>query len=119
MKHADNVLKGFATSISTVFVTVACALIPAFSFSPTPAFVLGAIMVLGSAYSYGRTVLITNSSSSSNNNSPAAPAEGLKPKYPSDTMVGWVGKVVPDLMALMRALAAVLVVLDLSVWLLQ
>ena len=105
MKYADNVLKGFATSISTVIITAVCILIPAFSFSPTPAFVLGAIMVLGSAYSYGRTI-----------GSSAEPSAGRKSLKASagTPMAGCVDGMPPGLM---RLLAAGVIAVNLVVWL--
>jgi len=105
MKYADNVLKGFATSISTVIITTVCILIPAFSFSPTPAFALGAMLVLGSAYFYGRTI--------GSSAEPSARQKSLKATA-GTTMAGCVDSV-PS--GLMRLLAAVLIAVNLVVWL--
>ena len=108
MKYADNVLKGFATSISTVIITTVCILIPAFSFNPTPAFVLGTVLVLGSAYSYGRTI-----------GGSAEPSAGQTSPKPSSgtTMAGCVNSMPPGLMAVVRLLAAVVIVVNLVLWL--
>ena len=46
MRYADNVIKGFATSISIVLSSVLSALIPAFDFTPTAAFVAGSALVI-------------------------------------------------------------------------
>jgi UDP-sugar transporter A1/2/3 len=50
VKYADNILKGFATSIATVFSTVASVIW--FDFQVSPLFLIGAVLVLGSAYMY-------------------------------------------------------------------
>ena len=46
MRYADNVIKGFATSISIVLSSALSALIPAFDFTPTAAFVAGSALVI-------------------------------------------------------------------------
>ena len=46
MRYADNVIKGFATSISIVLSSFLSALIPAFDFTPTAAFVAGSALVI-------------------------------------------------------------------------
>lgn len=50
VKYADNILKGFATSLATVLSTV-CSVIW-FDFKVTPIFSVGAVFVLGSAFLY-------------------------------------------------------------------
>jgi len=50
VKYADNILKGFATSVATVFSTVASVLW--FDFHVSAMFAVGAVLVLGSAYMY-------------------------------------------------------------------
>lgn len=46
MKYADNVVKGFATSLSIVLSSLASAFIPAFDFQPTVYFVAGSTLVV-------------------------------------------------------------------------
>ena len=46
MKYADNVVKGFATSLSIVLSSLASAFIPAFDFQPTAYFVAGSTLVI-------------------------------------------------------------------------
>jgi len=50
VKYADNILKGFATSLSTVVSTVVSMYL--FYFQVTPLFAFGAALVLGSAFMY-------------------------------------------------------------------
>uniref|UniRef100_A0A8C3SN02 Solute carrier family 35 member A2 n=1 Tax=Chelydra serpentina TaxID=8475 RepID=A0A8C3SN02_CHESE len=50
VKYADNILKGFATSLSIVASTVASMQL--FGFRPQPPFVLGAGLVIGAVYMY-------------------------------------------------------------------
>jgi UDP-sugar transporter A1/2/3 len=53
VKYADNILKGFAASISAVVVTVISMLVPAFKFVPEPTFFVGGAVVFVAAYVYG------------------------------------------------------------------
>jgi len=46
MKYADNVIKGFATSLSIILSSGLSWFIPAFDFSPTTAFVAGSTLVI-------------------------------------------------------------------------
>lgn len=46
MKYADNVVKGFATSLSIVLSSLASAFIPAFNFQPSLTFVGGSTLVI-------------------------------------------------------------------------
>ena len=46
MKYADNVIKGFATSLSIVISSVLSWFIPAFNFEPTLAFAAGSTLVI-------------------------------------------------------------------------
>ena len=50
MKYADNVVKGFATSLSIILSSALSWFIPAFDFAPSPAFVAGSTspLVVGS-----------------------------------------------------------------------
>jgi len=50
VKYADNILKGFATSLSTVLSTVVS--VSLFGFVVSPLFLAGAVLVLGSAFLY-------------------------------------------------------------------
>lgn len=54
MKYADNVIKGFATSLSIVLSSVVSYFIPAFGFSLRPAFVLGSSLVIGATILYSK-----------------------------------------------------------------
>ncbi|KAK9759138.1 hypothetical protein K7432_017815 [Basidiobolus ranarum] len=51
VKYADNILKGFATSISIVLSSVISIFL--FDFQMTPTFVIGATLVIYSSYLYG------------------------------------------------------------------
>ena len=53
IKHADNILKGFATALATVWATLAS--VPLFGFSLGPGFIVGMGAVLGSTLLYGGT----------------------------------------------------------------
>jgi len=46
MRYADNVVKGFATSLSIVLSSLVSWFIPAFNFAPTPSFVSGSTLVI-------------------------------------------------------------------------
>ncbi|KAJ2779495.1 UDP-galactose transporter Gms1 [Coemansia javaensis] len=52
VKYADNILKGFATSISIVLSCLASVWL--FDFRITPAFLLGTVLVLYASYAYGK-----------------------------------------------------------------
>ncbi|KAL7410002.1 nucleotide-sugar transporter-domain-containing protein [Mrakia frigida] len=52
IKFADNILKGFATSLSVLIAFVAGVVI--FGYVTTPGFVLGGVMVLGATWMYNR-----------------------------------------------------------------
>ncbi|KAF8578235.1 hypothetical protein K439DRAFT_1395723 [Ramaria rubella] len=52
IKHADNILKGFATSLSIVISFIASVIL--FDFAVTPAFVVGASVVLSSTWMYNQ-----------------------------------------------------------------
>ncbi|KAG1220626.1 hypothetical protein G6F68_021147 [Rhizopus microsporus] len=51
VKYADNILKGFATSISIILSSIVSAWLFSFAFSGT--FILGAAMVIYATYLYG------------------------------------------------------------------
>lgn len=53
VKYTDNIMKGFAASISAVLSTVISMNVPAFGFRPQPSFFFGAAIVFTSAYVYG------------------------------------------------------------------
>jgi len=63
VKYADNILKGFATSIATVLSTIAS--IWWFGFEVTPLFFSGAVLVLGSAYLYNLADIAATSAAAS------------------------------------------------------
>mmetsp|Transcript_55431 Transcript_55431/g.123908 ORF Transcript_55431/g.123908 Transcript_55431/m.123908 type:complete len:330 (-) Transcript_55431:166-1155(-) len=52
MKHADNVAKGFATSLSILISSVASYFIPAFDFEPSFSFICGSALVITSTILY-------------------------------------------------------------------
>ena len=52
MKYADNIIKGFATSISIIVTSVICIFIPAFQFNPTPLFLFGTFIVMTACCMY-------------------------------------------------------------------
>ena len=54
IKHADNILKGFATALATVWATVATVFL--FGFTLGGEFVIGMLLVLGATLLYGGTV---------------------------------------------------------------
>ena len=51
VKYADNILKGFATSLSIIISCIAAVFL--FSFQLTPTFALGAVIVMVAIYLYG------------------------------------------------------------------
>lgn len=52
VKYADNILKGFATSLSIILSSVASIYL--FDFKATPGFILGCSIVLYSTHLYGK-----------------------------------------------------------------
>ncbi|ORX85628.1 nucleotide-sugar transporter [Basidiobolus meristosporus CBS 931.73] len=52
VKYADNILKGFATSLSIIISSVVSFYL--FNFYPSPQFALGALIVITSTFLYGR-----------------------------------------------------------------
>jgi len=52
MKYADNVVKGFATSLSIVLSSAVSLFIPSFHFSLTPTFVAGSSLVIAATILY-------------------------------------------------------------------
>ncbi|ORY05521.1 nucleotide-sugar transporter [Basidiobolus meristosporus CBS 931.73] len=52
VKYADNILKGFATSLSIIISSVISFYL--FNFHPSPQFALGALIVITSTFMYGR-----------------------------------------------------------------
>ena len=52
MRYADNVIKGFATSLSIILSSVFSSFIPAFDFSPSRAFVCGSALVIAATILY-------------------------------------------------------------------
>lgn len=51
VKYADNIMKGFATSVSIVVSSLISAVV--FDFQPTSMFMVGAVLVMMSVYIYG------------------------------------------------------------------
>uniref|UniRef100_A0A7S3W754 Uncharacterized protein n=1 Tax=Emiliania huxleyi TaxID=2903 RepID=A0A7S3W754_EMIHU len=51
-KHADNIAKGFATSLSILLSSALSALLPSLRFSPSPRFLLGAVLVVAATAVY-------------------------------------------------------------------
>lgn len=56
IKYADNILKGFATALATVWAAIAS--VPLFGFTISPQFGVGTMVVLGSTMLYGGTLRI-------------------------------------------------------------
>eukprot|EP01051_Picozoa_sp_SAG22_P015206 SAG22_NODE_1958_length_3252_cov_2.013003_3_plen_70_part_00 len=56
IKYADNILKGFATGISTLLSTLLSIFL--FGFEPTLPFVAGAALVIVSTFIYGNAFLL-------------------------------------------------------------
>eukprot|EP00941_MAST-03F_sp_MAST-3F-sp1_P000235 g235.t1 len=52
MKYADNIVKGFATSIGVVLSTAVCITLPSFHYQPNFYMLIGSVIVLASAYFY-------------------------------------------------------------------
>ena len=52
MKYADNLLKGFATSLSIILSSVVSTFIPAFGFEPGLAFFCGSALVIAATIIY-------------------------------------------------------------------
>mmetsp|Transcript_18923 Transcript_18923/g.60767 ORF Transcript_18923/g.60767 Transcript_18923/m.60767 type:complete len:169 (+) Transcript_18923:2-508(+) len=52
MKYADNVVKGFATSLSIVISSVVSLFIPSFNFSLRPTFLAGSTLVIAATILY-------------------------------------------------------------------
>ena len=55
MKYADNVVKGFATSLSIVLSSLVSWFIPSFNFAPTVMFSLGSTLVIIATVLYSST----------------------------------------------------------------
>ncbi|KZT56408.1 hypothetical protein CALCODRAFT_509482 [Calocera cornea HHB12733] len=89
IKHADNILKGFATSLSIIISFLASVLL--FGFTITPAFVLGSSTVLGATWMYnqpapkgsadGSTISLL-SAGSSDSRRPSFPGSPVSPDAP-------------------------------------
>ncbi|KZO97867.1 hypothetical protein CALVIDRAFT_479458 [Calocera viscosa TUFC12733] len=89
IKHADNILKGFATSLSIILSFLASVLL--FGFTITPAFVLGSSTVLGATWMYnqpeqkgsadGSTISLL-SAVSSDSRRPSFPGSPVSPDAP-------------------------------------
>lgn len=67
IKYSDNIMKGFATSLSIVISSLASVIL--FEFSITPSFVVGAFTVLGATASYNSPDAPTVEGTSSTNGS--------------------------------------------------
>lgn len=78
VKYADNILKGFATSLATVLSTVASIFI--FAFEPSILFVIGSTIVLGAAFLYGVADSTPQPSSSSASTLPTYDHQALDEK---------------------------------------
>lgn len=74
-RYADNVVKGFATSLSIVLSSVVSLFIPSFQFSLTPAFMAGSTLVIAATILY--TTLPTPSTDDRRQPLPASYAHGL------------------------------------------
>jgi len=69
VKYADNILKGFATSLSIIMSCIASYFL--FDFKVNQIFVVGALLILSSVYVYGNEA---NNSSKANNNQSSSPS---------------------------------------------
>ena len=58
IKYADNILKGFACAVATIFAAIAC--VPLFGFTLKPVFIIGMVVVLISVLLYGGNIQIQN-----------------------------------------------------------
>lgn len=59
MRYADNVVKGFATSLSIVLSSLVSWFIPAFDFNPSGAFIMGSTLVILATVLYNSNSLST------------------------------------------------------------
>jgi UDP-sugar transporter A1/2/3 len=66
VKYADNILKGFATSLSIIMSCVASYFI--FNFQVNSIFVIGAVLILCAVYVYGNEANNNNNNSNNKNN---------------------------------------------------
>ena len=65
MRYADNVIKGFATSLSIILSSVLSSFIPAFDFAPSPTFIAGSTLVILATILYSSQQEAGGSSTSS------------------------------------------------------
>ena len=78
MKYADNVVKGFATSLSIVLSSVVSAFIPALGFQPSMMFVAGSTLVILATLLYSQPPKPAPKVSS-----PSSPSEVVDPRSPT------------------------------------
>jgi solute carrier family 35 (UDP-sugar transporter), member A1/2/3 len=74
IKYADNVVKGFATSLSIVISSCASWFIPSFDFHPTLTFVGGSSLVIAATALYSTANSTAVSTAPGERSSPAKPA---------------------------------------------
>jgi len=78
MKYADNVVKGFATSLSIVLSSVVSAFIPALGFQPSMMFVAGSTLVILATLLYSQPPKPAPKVAS-----PSSPSEVVDPRSPT------------------------------------
>ena len=78
MKYADNVVKGFATSLSIVLSSVVSAFIPALGFQPSIMFVAGSTLVILATLLYSQPPKPAPKVAS-----PSSPSEVVDPRSPT------------------------------------
>ncbi|EJU05324.1 hypothetical protein DACRYDRAFT_113478 [Dacryopinax primogenitus] len=80
IKHADNILKGFATSLSIIISFLASVLL--FGFTITPAFVLGSSTVLGATWMYNQPPPKASADGSTISLLSAVSSDSRRPSFP-------------------------------------
>jgi len=83
IKFSDNIIKGFATSISIVLSFLASVIL--FNFRITPAFIIGALTVMGATWLYNQPQQIPDNDIYSRSGKRSFPGS---PHYPSSPILG-------------------------------
>ncbi|KAL0580353.1 hypothetical protein V5O48_001690 [Marasmius crinis-equi] len=104
IKYSDNILKGFATSLSIILSFLASVVL--FNFQITPSFIIGASTVLSATWMYnqpaGKEPLSIVLSSSKQNNTPFTPVD------PKEPIIGEIPKKNPSPFSSPRVMASAL-----------
>lgn len=94
IKYSDNILKGFATSLSIVISFLAS--VGLFAYPITPAFVLGSTIVLGATWMYNQPATETARASAANLSAPTSSSSvGIPPEGPSRMHIAVPGSPIP------------------------